>query len=97
MAIVELWLSKLLDFRAGEKNCQNSTPSLSPGDHDYGRLVFQFVIVQKLMAENRLNKLASGTYCDYGNVLLLVLVSYNSGRKSYCDNVMLVQYVTMIT
>ena len=58
MAIVELWLSKLLDFRAGEKNCQNSTPSLSPGDHDYGRLAFHFAILQKLLAENRLDKLA---------------------------------------
>ena len=50
----------LLDFRVGEKICQNSICSLSPGDHDeYGRLDFQFVIVQKLLAENILNKLAN--------------------------------------
>ena len=41
-----------------KKNCQNSICSLSPGDHEYGRLILQFVTIQKLLAENWLNKLA---------------------------------------
>ena len=42
-----------------KKNCQNSTCSLSPGDHYCGRLVFQLVVFRKLLFKNRLHKWSS--------------------------------------
>ena len=44
----------LLDFRVAEKEKQlmHKIGSRSPGDHDCGKHFLQFVVFQKLLAEN---------------------------------------------